>query len=382
MGCHPRVMHVLSGLTGGGAETNTVRLSNALADRGWQQVVVTLTPEIDPHLRSLLRVPLHYPPQARRFVGGAAILADSIRDFQPGVIHGRAYRTWAECITARITTGSDAKLVQSFHGATSLDIQVARRRVMAWFMHGLTDTFAAVSHDLARRMTEQWQISAERIQVVPNGVDVDRFHPPTCREEAKRVLGIDPGAFAVGSVGSLREVKNQGMLLRAFAGFAAAGGSNVLLLVGDGPMRGDLESLAQDLGIGDQTMFCGRQGEVARYLSAMDVFVQPSLKEGSPTAVLEAMACGIPTVAVRSTGCAELHEQIEQPLLVDPDDIESLQELLSDLADDADRRRELGEGGRQAVIHKFSFERMVEAYEDLYRRTAAAEVGQPLCVRS
>lgn len=375
-------MHVLSGLTGGGAETNTVRLSSALADRGWEQVVVTLTPEIDPHLRSLLRVPLHYPPQARRFVGGAAILAESIRDFQPHIIHGRAYRTWAECITARITTGSDAKLVQSFHGATSFDIQVTRRRVMAWFMHGLTDAFAAVSHDLARRMTGQWQIPAERIRIVPNGVDVDRFCPPICREEAKRGLGIDPDAFAVGSVGSLREVKNQGMLLRAFAGFALAGRRSVLLLVGDGPMRAGLEVLARDLGVGDRVMFCGRQGEVEKYLSAMDVFVQPSLKEGSPTAVLEAMACGIPTVAVRSTGCAELHEQIEQPLLVDPDDIEYLQDLLTGLADDVDRRRKLGEGGRQAVIDKFSFERMIDAYEDLYRRTASVEVGQPLCVKS
>lgn len=371
-------MHVLSGLTGGGAETNTVRLSSALADRGWEQVVVTLTPEIDPHLQSLLRVPLHYPPQARRFVGGAAILAESIRDFQPHIIHGRAYRTWAECITARITTGSDAKLVQSFHGATSFDIQVTRRRVMAWFMHGLTDAFAAVSHDLARRMTGQWQIPAERIRVVPNGVDVDRFCPPIYREEAKRGLGIDPDAFAVGSVGSLREVKNQGMLLRAFAGFALAGRRSVLLLVGDGPMREDLEALARDLGVGDRVMFCGRQGEVEKYLSAMDVFVQPSLKEGSPTAVLEAMACGIPTVAVRSTGCAELHEQIEQPLLVDPDDIEYLQDLLTGLADDVDRRRKLGEGGRQAVKDKFSFERMIDAYEDLYRRTASVEVGQPL----
>ena len=107
----------------------------------------------------------------------------------------------------------------------------------------------------------------------------------------------------------------------------------------------------------------------------LDIFVQPSWKEGSPTAVLEAMASGVPVIAARSSGCVELHERVGVPQLVDGNDAEALAGLMVELAQDPHRAAELARLGRQAAVDRFSFERMLNSYEQVYR--SQIQTGQP-----
>ncbi len=373
-----RVMHVLSGFTTGGAEMNTTRLVASLSERGFEQIVVSLTPEIHSNVESLLAVPLLYPDRSRRLVGSVAYLTGIAREFSPDLIHGRAYRSWPECAAAKLFAQRRPKLIQSFHGATSLDIERRRRQIMAFGLRDLTDAFITVSHDLARRVVEQWRLPPARVEVITNGVDLNRFKPAADNRAMRADLGIHPDAFVIGSVGSLREVKNPRFLIRAFAEFSRRANNTFLLIVGDGPLRSELEALGRELGVSGRILFRGRQTNVRDHIVAMDLFVQSSFKEGSPTAVLEALACGVPVVAARSSGCVELQERTGVPLLVDGQDDTALAEQLIGLHADAGRRAALGQQGRQVVAESFSFERMINAYERTYR--ALIGVESPLAV--
>ncbi len=368
-----RVMHVLSGFTTGGAELNTTRLVASLSERGFDQIVVSLTPEVHSNVESLLVVPLLHPDRSRRLLGSVAYLTGIAREFAPDLIHGRAYRSWPECSAAKLFARRRPKLIQSFHGATSLDIQRWRRKIMACGMRDLTDAFITVSHDLARRVVEQWRLPSDRVEVITNGVDLSRFKPAADNRALRAALGIPCGAFVIGSVGSLREVKNPGFLIRAFAEFSRYANNSFLLIVGDGPLRSELEALGRELGVSRSILFRGRQTNVRDHIVAMDLLVQPSFKEGSPTAVLEALACGVPVIAARSSGCVELQERTGVPLLVDGQDDTALAEQLIGLHADAPRRTALAQQGRQVVAESFSFERMVNAYERTYRAVIGVE---------
>lgn len=373
-----RVMHVFSSFTTGGAETNATRLIASLAERGFEQIVVSLTPSVDHALASSLAVGLHYPRQRRGLVRSVAFLSGMVSEFAPHLIHGRAFRTWAECALAKTLATSPPKLIQSFHGTTSFDVQLARRKVIAFCLGDATDRFVTVSHDLAARLHGQWHIPRKRIEVVTNGVDVQLFRQPKNRATAKWALGLDECTFVVGTVGSMRAVKNHGLLFEAFARLSGTIRDCTLLLVGDGPLRNDLTRRAQQLGVSERVKFCGRQSNVRTYLAAMDLFVQSSWKEGSPTAVLEAMACGVPVIAARSSGCVELHERVGVPQLVDGNDAEALAGMMIELAQNPHRASELAGLGRQAVVDGFSFERMLNSYEQVYR--SQIQIDQPAVV--
>ncbi len=361
----PRVLHVLSSLARGGAETNACRLIPALAARGFEQCVVSLTSQVDPALAAALPVALHLPRAGLPFPASARFLAGIVDRFRPDVIHGRAYRTWLDCVTAAAGTSGTVRVVQSFHGSTSFELDHLRRKAAACLMEPHT-TFVAVSHGLADQIRRHWRISPERVRVIHNGIDTERFAPPRQRADGKQALGIAPDCFVVGSVGSLRPVKNHALLIDAFARFRQRHGPSVLLLVGDGPLLSALQQRAAGLGLAAAVRFCGRQPDVVRYLAAMDVFVQPSLKEGSPTAVLEAMACGVAALAVASSGCRELHARTGLPRLVGAADCGALVEALESLAADDPCRLKMGADGRAQVQRGFGFEGMVEAYASVY----------------
>ena len=106
-----RVMHVLSSFTTGGAEMNTTRLVASLRERGFDQIVVSLTPEVHANVESLLVVPLLCPDRARRLVGSVAYLTGIAREFLPDLIHGRAYRSWPECVAAKLFARRRPKLI-------------------------------------------------------------------------------------------------------------------------------------------------------------------------------------------------------------------------------------------------------------------------------
>ena len=187
------------------------------------------------------------------------------------------------------------------------------------------DRFCGVSRDVIAAAGAYGTIRRRKLAHVPNGIDTAAFAAAEADRPAVRAaLGIAPDAPVIGTVGRLAEVKQQGVLIRAFARIIPAFPTARLVLVGDGPLRAELEGLARSLGLGGAVLFAGYQPNPERYLAAMDVFVLPSRAEAMPLVIPEAWAAGRPVVASRVGGIPELIEDGKTGLLVEPGDVDGL----------------------------------------------------------
>ena len=175
--------------------------------------------------------------------------------------------------------------------------------------NGLTDHIVAVSASTRDFLIRQEGVPAEKITLIYNGVDLERFQPaPDAAPRAawRRAWGLPEYAPVVAGVGRLRPQKNFPLFLRAAREVLREIPQANFVIAGEGPDRGDLENLARDLGIAPQVHFLGYVSEMAALYAAVDVLLMTSLAEGTPLTVLEAMAMGVPVVATRVDGMAEV----------------------------------------------------------------------------
>jgi glycosyltransferase involved in cell wall biosynthesis len=210
-------------------------------------------------------------------------------------------------------------------------------------------------------------VPAERITVIPNGVDVTRFEQPGIDRAA---IGLNGGPV-VGSVGCLAPRKDYSTLLDSMALLASRGVPFRLLLVGDGPEREMLEQRAGELGLAPFVTFLGERPDVHRLLPLMDVFVLSSREEGIPNALLEAMASARPSVATAVGGTPEVLDHGRTGWIVPPRQPAALAAALEDALTRPDEARRRGEAARQAVIDGMSIETMVRRHQDFYARAVA-----------
>ncbi len=236
-----------------------------------------------------------------------------------------------------------------------------RYRLNRWTV-GLVDRVVAVSANVGDFCTHHIGLPADKVVVIPSGVDLPP-EPPASRRQVRAELGIPPEAPLLGVVSRLDPLKGIHFLLQALARIADAW----LVVVGDGPQRDSLVALAAELDLIDRVHWAGQRRDVPRLLSAFDLYVQPSLHEGLPNAVLEAMAAGLPVVATAVGGTPELVVDGVTGLLVPPADPNALAWALASLLRDPDRRQCMGGAGRERVAEHFSVEQMVEKTERLYR---------------
>jgi glycosyltransferase involved in cell wall biosynthesis len=174
----------------------------------------------------------------------------------------------------------------------------------------------------------------------------------------------------VGTVGRLDPVKDHVALIRAFVE-GVRDDRAVLVIVGDGPMRGELQRTVAELGAGARVRLAGERDDVPQVLRAFDLFVLPSVGEGISNAILEAMATGLPVVATRVGGNPELVADGVTGRLIERRSPAALSEAIATyLADPALMRRH-GEAARERALCEFSLPRMLAGYADLYRRSLA-----------
>jgi len=322
--------------------------------------------------------------------GGALGLADSclalpalgrvVRSFRPTLVHAFLFRAG---LMARLPVVLQ-RVPRLLVSVRTLETRSPAAHLIDRFSAGAVDRFTAVSEAARQVIARRSGIPPSRIECIPNGAAVPG---PTDgavsaaawrlarRDQARRDLAARTGplpATLVGSLGRLDPIKGYATLLEAAARLASAGapatGGPGVVLFGDGPARGDLEALASRPPLRGRAFILGEDPDAARLLPAIDLFVLPSLAEGMSNALLEAMAEGIPAVATRVGGNAEVVEDGRSGVLVEPGDAAGLAGALAGLLADEERARRLGLEGRERVRRAFSTQGMLEAYHDLYRR--------------
>ncbi|HYA18964.1 MAG TPA: glycosyltransferase [Bryobacteraceae bacterium] len=237
--------------------------------------------------------------------------------------------------------------------------------------HRLADGLVVNSEELRRDLVERYSYPASRIHVCHNGLDTERF------SAAGRKRG---GDLVIGTACVLRPEKNVGHLLEAFARVRAMRPGMKLLIVGSGPERESLVAKSEALGLADICTFQPTTADVPAVIREIDIFVHPSLTEGLPNAVMEAMACECAVVASRVGGCPELIEDGKTGLLTEPGDIESLTaSLASVVANDQLRESLAGAGARS--MQSFSLARSAARMQEIYERVLTGSGLNPEAAR-
>lgn len=229
----------------------------------------------------------------------------------------------------------------------------------------LTDAFIGVAELHGQYLAAHEGCPAKKVHVIPNGVDVERFHPRWPNEALQRELKLDPESPVVGIVAALRPEKNHEMFLYVSALVRMKTPNARFLIVGEGPQRPRLEALAQSLGIADSVCFLGTRSDVPEILSLLDVVLLTSHMEANPICLLEAMASEKPVVATRVGSVTESVLEGQTGYLVAPGDSQGMAGRVVELLADRDRANAIGRAGREHVIAHWSVDRMVQGYQEL-----------------
>lgn len=232
----------------------------------------------------------------------------------------------------------------------------------------LVDRYVAVSQSVAAFSQRAGGLPAERIEVIPNGVDLAVFDAATPADLTE--FGMAPGRRAATYVGRLDRQKGLDELLAQAPDWLQRLPDFDLLLVGDGPQRAELESLALRLGLGERIRFAGWRPDVPAILRASELLLLPSRWEGMPNAVLEAMACRLPVVAMDVEGVSELLGPQRDEQTAPAGEMQLFVETLVAIASSAELRARLGAENRRRVEQAFTLDAMVAAYAALFDELA------------
>jgi glycosyltransferase involved in cell wall biosynthesis len=292
-----------------------------------------------------------------------------IRNERPDVI--QAFLFWAN-VAARICGRllRTFAIISSYHDEIVTEGWIMRlvdRLTLKW-THGILCCSEAVRRSVLCRIGGQ----GRQFTVIPFGVDVERFHSASAA--SRRELGVCDDGPLIGTVCRLVEPKKGlAILLHGMSELKRRIGKPPcqLLIVGDGPARGELESLRDHLGLSSWVVFSGTRRDVPRVLHALDVFVLPSLYEGFGIAILEAMAAGKPVVATTVGGIPEFVVPGETGLLVEPGNHGALAKAIEDLLRDPERARDMGMRGRARVLDAFQVSAVVRQHEQAYEACLA-----------
>ena len=264
--------------------------------------------------------------------------------------------------------------VHTFHGIHYADYAP----VPGWAYLSLERRLASTSETLIHVSSGQAQEAqrlklapTDRTQIIVNATDYVRVRALAEKQPLSReALKLPPKGPVLGTVARLDPVKALDVLVESFALLAPRWPEARLLIVGDGPERGRVESLALARGVQDRVVFAGFLPDAPRCLPVMDLYVSASRREGLPLSLLEAMSCGLPVLATRVSGHEEVVVHDHTGLLVAPDDPAALADAAAALLGDPERRRRMGEAGRERVERDLSVSRMVAATAAVYRAAA------------
>lgn len=371
----PLVAHVIHHFGVGGLENGVVNLINHMPEHRYRHAIVCLQGYSDFHQRIRRRdvEMVALDKQPGKDLGLYLRLWRTLRRLKPDIVHTRNLSALEGQAVAALA-GVSAR-VHGEHGRDVFDLHGANRKynLLRRGLRPLVGHYIAVSRDLENWLRQAVGARAERVAQIYNGVDSVRFHPRAGERPAIGPAGFADGAeVVIGSIGRMAAVKDFPTLVRAFLRLLEsepeARARLRLAIIGEGEAREQCLELLRQAGAADLAWLPGERSDTAELLRGMDVFVLPSLGEGTSNTILEAMASGLPVVATHVGGNPELVREGTTGALVPPADADSLASALRGYIADPERRRLHGRAARAEVERRFSMEAMVNGYLEVYDR--------------
>jgi sugar transferase (PEP-CTERM/EpsH1 system associated) len=369
-----RIMHFVDSLAKGGMQNGLLNLIERLDTRHYEHVVYAVR-SLGVNAERLsargVRV-VNLPNSAAKWPVQIPSLIRAIREARPDIIHSRNWGAIEAVIAGRWSRS--CAVVHSEHGldADTVAREPWRRRCFRRVAFELADQVLSVSFHLRDMHAKRTGFCKDRIEVIHNGVDSDRFLPNSAtRVQVRKSFGMSEADFCIGCVGNLTPVKDYPTLLQALREFGSLHERWRLLLIGDGPQSSSLAAFVNaDPTLKKRVVFLGSSDRVPELLNAMDAYVSCSLIEGVSNSLLEAMATGLPAIVTATGGNVEVVADGDSGLLFPVGNIRRLTEHLLFLQTHRDLRLQLGQQAMRRVRQEFSIDSMVQKYEHLYESVA------------
>lgn len=365
-----RVVHICNFFIVGGIESLLLDLCSSLHKHGVESTILFLYGQDEApkgNRDGMQVVPLKMARHARVDPRGLLRLRRILLELRPDLLHCHEYYAALAPLLLRCI-GLRVPVIYTVHASIFADLQRSDfiiRHVLRW-----CDQVVAVAPETAASIVSFTRGLVHPL-VVLNGINLSRMAPSKgfTREAKREALGIHRDSLVFLTVAALRCQKDHPTLFHAFAQARPRLGDALLLVVGDGDDRANLQTLAIHLGMQDRIVFLGKRRDVVDLLLASDIFVLSSHNEGLPISVIEACCAGLPVVATEVGSLPDLRREGLDVLLTKPGDVESLRNALLLLADPVWREsmaRQLADRARAM----FSIERTAQGYLSVYHQMA------------
>lgn len=355
-----KVLQLIETSGPGGAERVLVNLVGQLSQRGYYPLICLrksgwLSQQLEALPSQIKIIPQDGYINCRWF----RHIGNLIRAEQVSVIHAHEFSMNVYGTILSAITG--VPLVTTVHGKSYYSEKWRRR--FAYRLVSRGSKMVAVSEDIRQFLINKVGIKEKHVITIPNGIDVSAYDD---RFDAEQRPTNGPRKYVIGSVGSLYPVKGHTYLLKALAIVLKKHPDVICKIAGQGHLISQLEVEAAELGIEQRIEFLGLCDNIPQFLQNIDIFVLPSVSEGLPLAILEAMAAGKPIIATNVGGISEAVQDQRSGFLVPPRDPAALAQRITQVLADPVLSRELGAAGRERVKRHFSLEKMAKHYQALY----------------
>lgn len=384
-----RVLRVITRLNIGGPSIQATRLTAALAEHGWHTRLIhgqlgegegDMSYLIPAGADTIQLADLQRPLAPLSDLRAVRAIYAELRRLRPAIVHthmakaGMLGRLAAAAYNLTRGSAPRARVVHTYHGHV-LDgyFSPLMTKVFITLERGLarlSDAIIAISPAIRDELQRTYRIGrSSQYRVVPLGFDLAPFAAVDsgARAAARRELGIPDGVPVVSTVGRLTAIKHHRLFLDIVQRTIAAHPGTIALIAGDGELRGELEAYAATLGMAGQVRFLGWRRDLATIYGATDVFLLTSRNEGTPVALIEAMASGVPGVSTDVGGVKDVIDSPEAGLLAPFGDVAALAAHVTGLLADPERRSAMGARARARVLDRYGFERLVADVAALYR---------------
>lgn len=385
----PTIARVITRLNIGGPSIQATRLTAALADHGWQTRLIhgqlgegegDMSYLIPAGADTIKLATLQRPLVPLSDLRAAWALYSEFRRLRPTIVHthmakaGLLGRLAAAAYNLTRGSAPRARVVHTYHGhvldgyfsplMTTVFITLERG------LARLSDAVIAISPAIRDELQGSYRIGRpNQYRVVPLGFDLAPFAAvdAAARAAARRELDLPGGVPVISTVGRLTAIKQHRLFLDIVQRTVTTHPDTIALIAGDGELRGELEAYAATLGIASHIRFLGWRRDLSTIYGATDVFVLTSRNEGTPVALIEAMASGVPGVSTDVGGVKDVIDSPAVGCLAAFGDADALAGHVRDLLADAGARAAMGERARQRVLASYGFERLVAEIATLYR---------------
>jgi len=361
-----KILHLTFDMRIGGTEQVIKNLIEGADANKFEHSIFCIESPVGPFGKMLMDKGIHIHSEARQ-QGFDFQLVKSIRKYishnKIDILHCHQYTPWVYGTMAAMFTKT--KIIFTEHGRFYPDSSTWKRKLVNPILNFFTGSVVAISEATKQALVDYENIPKRSIGVIYNGiaelkVDNDKV------KQLKFSLNLDEKKIILGTIARFDPIKNHKMMLRAFANICIEHTNAVLVIVGDGDERTNLENLVEELKIKDKVIFTGYNPNPQHYLAMMDIYLLSSFSEGTSMTLLEAMSLGKPCIVTDAGGNAEIIKHKENGLVTGNDNLEQFTNCCNLLIADHVKQKLYGEEGRKIFERNFSLNNMRNRYRVLY----------------